>query len=71
MAEIKVLEEKPISLPEVKEAIESISKRDKALLPKATKVLDYISKVNTLKLKVDHHDQEINFLKQELNFLKK
>ena len=60
MAEIKVLEEKPISLPEVKEAIESISKRDKALLPKATKVLDYISKVNTLKLK------EFNELKKKL-----
>ncbi len=51
MAEIETIEDIPISLPEVKEAIESMNKRDKVLSPRATKVLDYISKVNNLKLK--------------------
>ncbi|MBS3171007.1 hypothetical protein J4449_00170 [Candidatus Woesearchaeota archaeon] len=60
MAEIEVLEEIPISLPEVKEAIESINKKDKSLSPRETKVLDYISKVSNLKIK------EFNELKKKL-----
>ncbi len=60
MAEIEVIEEIPVSLPDVKEAIESINKRDKLLSPRSTKVLDYISKVSSLKLK------EANELKKKL-----
>ena len=60
MAEIEIIEETPISLLEVKEGIENINKRDKLLSPKAAKVIDYISKVNNLKLK------EFNELKIKL-----
>ena len=60
MAEIEVIEETPLSLLEVREAVESINKRDKVLSPKSTKVLDYISKVNNLKTK------EFNELKKKL-----
>lgn len=61
MAEIEIIEEVPLSLPEVKEAIENINKRDKIITAKATKVLDYVSKVNNLKLK------EVNELKKKLH----
>lgn len=60
MAEIEIIEETPVALPEVREAIEVINKRDKSLSPRATKVLDYISKVNSLKTK------EFNELKKKL-----
>jgi len=61
MAEIEVLEETPLSLIEVRESLESMSKRDKEPLPKATKVADYISKVTNMKLK------EFNELKKKLH----
>ena len=51
MAEIETLEEVPLSLLSVKEYLESIEKRDKALSPKGTKVLDYISKITSTKPK--------------------
>ncbi|MEK6936940.1 MAG: hypothetical protein AABW58_02615 [Nanoarchaeota archaeon] len=60
MAEIEIIEEIPVSLPEVKESIELINKREKVLSQRATKVLDYISKVSSLKLK------EANELKKKL-----
>ena len=47
MAEIETIEENPLSLPEVKEALDVIKKWDKALSPKAEKVVEYISKVNS------------------------
>ena len=51
MAEIETLEEVPLSLVDVKEALDVINKRDKALSPKGTKVLDYIAKITSLKQK--------------------
>ena len=61
MAEIEILEEVPLSLIEVKESLEGITKRDKVVQTnKNTKVLDYISKVNNLKLK------ELNEIKKKL-----
>lgn len=51
MAEIETIEEVPLSLADVKDTLESINKRDKVLSPKGTKVLDYISKITSLKLK--------------------
>jgi DNA-directed RNA polymerase subunit F len=61
MAEIEVLEEIPLSLVEVRESLEGVNKRDKEPLPKATKVLDYISKTNNMKLK------EFNELKNKFH----
>ncbi len=61
MAEIEVLEEIPLSLIEVRESLESVNKRDKELSPKATKVVDYISKTSNLKMK------EFNELKKKLH----
>ena len=51
MAEIETLEEVPLSLTDVKEALEDINKRDKALSQKGIKLSDYISKITSLKPK--------------------
>lgn len=51
MAEIEIIEEAPLSLMDVKDSLELISKRDKNLSSKGTKVLEYISKVANTKLK--------------------
>lgn len=51
MAEIETLEEVPLSLTDVKESLDSINKRDKVLSQKGTKVLDYISKITSIKPK--------------------
>ena len=63
MAEIETLEELPLSLPEAKEILENIQKRNKELNPKSVKVLDYISKVSSIKLK------DYNELKKKLKEL--
>ena len=61
MAEIEIIEELPLSLPEVKEILENIEKRNKELSPKSKKVLDYISKVSNIKTK------EFNEIKKKLH----
>ncbi|MBI2672050.1 hypothetical protein HYX16_03900 [Candidatus Woesearchaeota archaeon] len=51
MAEIEIMEEIALALPEVREVLGSMKKRDKELSAKAAKVIDYISKINDLKEK--------------------
>jgi len=63
MAEIEIVEELPLSLPEVKEILEKINKRDKVLSNKGTRVLDYISKISNM------DEKELNELKNKLNNL--
>lgn len=45
MASIKLVQERPISLPELKEKLESIESRNKELTFRGNKVRDYVNKL--------------------------
>ena len=49
MAQIQVVEEKPISLTELKEEIKNIKKRDEELGFRTAKVAEYLESVKTMK----------------------
>lgn len=51
MASIKLIQEAPVSLSEIKEKIHEIESRDKALSFRANKVKDYLNKVVKLDAK--------------------
>jgi DNA-directed RNA polymerase subunit F len=51
MAEIEIMEEIALPLPEVSEVLGNMKKRDKELSAKGAKVIDYIAKINNLKEK--------------------
>ena len=54
MAEIKIINEEPLTISEIKEKLELVKKRDKELNPRAQKTYDYLrtfSKLNQKKVK--------------------
>ena len=46
MSEIETIEEKPVTLTDVKMLLEKIEKRDKELNEKAKKTVEYVNKIN-------------------------
>jgi DNA-directed RNA polymerase subunit F len=51
MASTKLIQESPIPLPELKEKLETIEKRDKELTFRGNKVRDYLNKLVKLDIK--------------------
>ena len=51
MAQIEILQEKPLSLADLQEVLKKVKNRDKELNTKAQKVSEYINKFNKLNLK--------------------
>ena len=63
MPNVEILSEKPMSIPELKERLQEIKKRDKELTPRATKALDYLTQFSKLK------NNKIIALKEKINAL--
>ena len=63
MPHVEILSEKPMSIPELKEKLQEIKKRDKELTPRATKTLEYLTQFTKLK------DNQIATLREKINSL--
>jgi|SRR3989344_888123 len=68
MAQIEVLQEKPLSLVDLQEVLKKVKNRDKELNAKSLKVSEYISKFNKLNLK-EKQDIEEKIKGLEINRL--